>query len=195
MPVKRIDHIAIVVPDIEAAQSFYRDALGLEVIHIEQVDDQDVIAAFMLAGNSEVELVEPLTDTSGVGRFLAKRGPGIHHIALEVDSLEATLAQLKARGVRLIDQEPTIGSGGKKVAFIHPKSTSGVLIELYETTPEESERRADILEDLRSRFDVERRAISAGLSAFLGQLRAIGLQASGRAIKLKAEGEILDEEE
>jgi hypothetical protein len=107
---------------------------------------------------------------------------------------------LRAQGVRLIDEEPTIGSGGKKIAFIHPKSAFGVLIELYETTPEEPERRADILEDLRSRFEVERQALSAGMSAFLRTLRAASRAevedtGDGPAIVLKAEGEVIDEEE
>lgn len=201
MTIKRIDHIAVVVTNIEEAQTFYRDALGMQVTHIEQVDDQEVIAAFLPAGDSELELVEPITGTSGVARYLAKRGPGVHHIALEVDSIEETLAVLKAQGVRLIDEEPTIGSGGKKIAFIHPKSAFGVLIELYETTPEEPERRADILEDLRTRFEVERQALSAGMSAFLRTLRAASraeVEDTGdgpAAIVLKAEGEVIDEEE
>src|SRR5574341_2547731 len=95
MAIKRIDHIAVVVPDIEEAHKFYRIALGLEVTHIEQVEGQEVIVAFMPAGNSEIELVEPVNESSGVARFLARRGAGIHHIALEVDSIEDTLAQLK----------------------------------------------------------------------------------------------------
>lgn len=199
MTIKRIDHIAIVVPDIEEAQSFYRDALGLAVDYVEQVEGQEVIVAFMPAGNSEIELVEPVNETSGVAKFLAKHNAGIHHIALEVDSIEETLARLKAHDVQLIDEEPTIGSGGKKIAFVHPKSTFGVLIELYESTPEEPQRRAQIMDDLISRFEIERRALAAGWTAFLKGLRVVsktgnGGAVGGKAITLKAEGEIIDEE-
>ena len=134
MSVKRIDHIAIVVPDIEAAKAFYEDALGMKVHHVEQIDEQEVIVAFLPSGESEIELLEPINDTSGVAKFLSKRGPGIHHICLEVSNLEERLAILKSKGVRLINETPTIGSGGKRIAFIHPESTFGVLVELYEST-------------------------------------------------------------
>lgn len=171
MAIKRIDHIAIVVPDIEQAQAFYRDALGLEMTHVEQLDDQGVIVAFFPTGESEIELVEPIVADSGVARYLAKRGPGIHHICLEVDDIEATLANLKASGVQLINEQPVIGSGGKKVAFIHPHSTFGVLIEFYEATPEEPIRRATVLESLLARFNSERQSLSESIAAFLRSLR------------------------
>lgn len=129
---KRINHIAIVVNDIEAALRFWRDALGLDLSEVEHVPEQQASVAFLPVGESNVELVQPTTDTSGVARFLAKRGPGLHHLCLEVDDLEQTLAQLKSKGVRLIDETPRLGSGGKKLAFIHPESTQGVLLELYE---------------------------------------------------------------
>jgi methylmalonyl-CoA/ethylmalonyl-CoA epimerase len=90
------------------------------------------LIAFLPTGDSEVELVKPTTDTSGIARYLAKRGPGLHHICLEVENIEAALARLKEKGIQLINEEPTIGAGGKKIAFIHPKSTGGVLVELYE---------------------------------------------------------------
>jgi methylmalonyl-CoA epimerase len=176
MPIKRIDHIAIVVPDIEQAQSFYEGALGMKVGHVERVDDQEVIVAFLPAGESEIELVEPLGGDSGVGKYLAKRGAGIHHIALEVDDLTAMLARLKEKNVRLINEEPTIGSGGKKIAFIHPESTFGVLVELYESTPEESTLRARALADLRTRLSTGGRVASAAFSAFVRALR----ESSGR---------------
>ncbi len=171
MPIKRIDHIAIVVPNVEEAAEFYEDTLGLSVAHVEEVAGQGVIVAFMPAGRSEIELVEPIAEDSSVARFLGKHGPGIHHICLEVDDLEATLARLKEKGVRLIDETPTIGSGGKRVAFIHPKSTFGVLVELYETTAEEPLIRADILNNLLAGLDVQRQVVSAGISAFLHTLR------------------------
>ncbi len=177
MSVKRIDHIAIVVPNVEDATGFYEDALGLKVAHVEQVEGQDVLVAILPAGQSEVELLEPVNETSGVAKFLAKHGPGMHHLCLEVDCLDETLARLKAKGVTLINEEPTIGSGGKRIAFVHPKSTCGVLIELYECSEGEQLIRANILDDLRARLDVERQAVSAGVSAFLRTLREV----NGRA--------------
>ena len=130
--IKRIDHIAIVVQDIEAALGFWRDTLGLELDHIEDVAEQKSIVAFLPTGGSEVELVKPTTDDSGVARYLQKRGPGMHHICFEVEDIVAALAQMKEKGVRLINETPLIGSGGKKIAFVHPESTHGVLVELYE---------------------------------------------------------------
>jgi methylmalonyl-CoA epimerase len=172
MAVKRIDHIAIVVPNIEEALRFYEGALGLTVEHTERVSiPEDVIVAFLPAGDSEIELVEPVDETSGVARYLEKRGPGIHHIALEVDDIRVTLARLKRRGVELINEEPTIGSGGKLVGFIHPRSANGVLVELYELTEGEAQRRTDILDDVRERLIVEGQSLAAGLSAFVEALR------------------------
>ncbi len=132
MAVKRIDHIAVVVEDIDTSLAFWRDALGLEMTHLEEVKGQESIIAFLPTGGSEVELVKPTTETSGVAKYLAKRGPGMHHICLEVDNLEAMLADMKAKGVKLINETPTIGAGGKKIAFIHPSSANGVLVELYQ---------------------------------------------------------------
>ncbi len=130
--IKRIAHVAIVVEDLEASLAFWRDALGLPLAHVENVPEEQATVAFLPTSESEVELVKPSTDTSGVARFLAKRGPGLHHICFEVDDLAATLAQLKAKGLRLIDETPKLGAGGKKIAFVHPESTHGVLVELYE---------------------------------------------------------------
>jgi methylmalonyl-CoA/ethylmalonyl-CoA epimerase len=130
--IKRIDHIAIAVDDLHASLSFWHETLGLDLSQVLDVPDQEARIAFMPAGGSEVELVEPTTSDSGLARYLAKRGPGIHHICFEVDDLEATLASLKARGVRLIDEAPKPAAGGKRLAFIHPSSANGVLIELYE---------------------------------------------------------------
>jgi methylmalonyl-CoA/ethylmalonyl-CoA epimerase len=133
MAVKRIDHIAVVVDNIETSLAFWRDALGMDMTHLEEVREQESIVAFLPTGGSEVELVKPTTETSGVAKYLAKRGPGMHHICLEVDNLEEMLADMKAKGVRLINETPTIGAGGKKIAFIHPSSANGVLVELYQT--------------------------------------------------------------
>ena len=132
MTVKRIDHIAVVVDDIEAALNFWRDGLGMEMTHLEEVKEQESIVAFLPTSGSEVELVKPTTETSGVAKYLAKRGPGMHHICVEVDDIHATLVQLKAKGIKLINETPTIGAGGKQIAFVHPSSTSGVLVELYQ---------------------------------------------------------------
>lgn len=131
MTIKKIDHIGIVVRDIEAALKFYRDALGLELTKTEFVPEQAVKIAFLPTGDSKIELVQPTTDDSGIARYLTKRGEGIHHICLEVDDIEATLARMVAQGVGLIDKTPRTGSGGQKYAFVHPKSAHGVLIELY----------------------------------------------------------------
>ncbi len=130
--IKRMDHIAIVVKDIDSALGFWRDALGLELTQVEEVPEQQSTVAFLPMGDSTLELVQPTTEASGVARFLTKRGPGLHHLCVEVDDLEQMLARLKARGLRLIDETPRPGSGGKKLAFIHPDSAQGVLVELYE---------------------------------------------------------------
>ncbi|MBN1429175.1 MAG: methylmalonyl-CoA epimerase [Anaerolineae bacterium] len=132
MSVKRIDHIAIVVSNLDEATTLYRDVLGLPVAHTEHIAEQEVIVACLPAGDSEIELLQPVNETSGVARYLAKNGPGIHHICLEVEDIEQSLTDLKAAGMQLINEQPTTGAGGKRVAFVHPKSAHGVLIELYE---------------------------------------------------------------
>lgn len=129
--IKKINHVAIVVGDIDQALTFWRDALGLELHHVEDVPSQKAVVAFMPVGDSEVELVKPTTDDSGLAKFLAERGGGMHHLCFEVDDLEAKLADLKAKGVRLINETP-VELPGRKMAFIHPKSTGGVLVELYQ---------------------------------------------------------------
>ncbi len=129
--IHRIHHVAIVVNNIETALRVYRDALGLPLSHVETIPEQDVKVAFLPTGDSEIELLEPINPDSGVAKFLAKRGEGVHHICLEVDDLEATLAELAARGTELIDRVPRRGAYGR-VAFIHPKGAHGVLIELLE---------------------------------------------------------------
>jgi methylmalonyl-CoA/ethylmalonyl-CoA epimerase len=130
--IKRIGHVSVVVDDMQAALEFWQDALGLDLSHIENVTAEKSQVAFLPAGGSDIELVMPTTDDSGLARFLEKRGPGMHHICMEVDDLEGMLADLKLKGIRLINETPVIGSGGKKYAFIHPKSAGGVLVELYE---------------------------------------------------------------
>jgi len=130
--IKKIDHIGIVVNDIEEALKVYQQALGLSLAKIKERPDQAVTIAFLPTGESEIELVQPLTSDSGVAKFLQKRGEGIHHICLEVDNIEKALADLREKGFQLIDERPRTGPQGERFAFIHPKSTHGVLIELYE---------------------------------------------------------------
>jgi methylmalonyl-CoA epimerase len=130
--IKKIDHIGVVVNDIEEALKVYQQALGLSLAKIKERPDQAVTIACLLTGESEIELVQPLTSDSGVAKFLQKRGEGIHHICLEVDNIEKALADLREKGLQLIDEMPRTGPEGERFAFIHPKSTHGVLIELYE---------------------------------------------------------------
>ena len=130
-----IDHIGIAVADLNASLAFFRDALGLELEAPEEVPSQRVRAHFLRAGEAAIELVEPTGDDSPIAKFVAKRGPGIHHLAVRVDDIVAALAELKARGVRLIDESPRPGAHHSLVAFIHPASTHGVLVELKQVQP------------------------------------------------------------
>jgi len=125
-----LDHIGIAVADLDAALAFYRDALGLEVEAPEDVPSQRVRAHFIPAGESALELLEATDDSSPIAKYVARRGPGLHHITLRVDDIAGALARLKARGVRLIDEAPRPGAHGSLVAFIHPASAHGVLVEL-----------------------------------------------------------------
>ena len=132
----KIDHIGIATRGIEASLGFWRDALGLEVKHTETVEEQGVRVAMLPAGEPRVELLEPTGPDSPVAKFLEKRGPGIHHIAVRVSDIRVALARLKAEGARLIDEEPRIGAGGCLVAFVHPAASGGVLLELVQHTDE-----------------------------------------------------------
>jgi methylmalonyl-CoA/ethylmalonyl-CoA epimerase len=128
----KIDHIGIATRELKEATAVWRDALGLRVEFTEDVAEQGVRIAMLPIGEAHIELLEPLTQESPVGKFLEKRGPGIHHIAIRVDDIQAALGQLKEKGARLIDETPRIGAGGCLVAFIHPSSTNGVLLELVQ---------------------------------------------------------------
>ena len=128
----KIDHIGIATRGIDDAAKFYRDVLGLEVVETEEVAEQKVRVAMLPIGESCIELLEATTEDSPISRFLEKRGPGIHHIAVQVDDIQAALADLKQKGARLIDEEPRRGAGGCLVAFVHPSSTGGVLLELVQ---------------------------------------------------------------
>jgi len=132
---RKIDHIGIAVHSIETARKFYEDGLGLTCERIEEVANQKVRTAFFTLGETHIELLEPMTSDSPIAVFLDKRGEGIHHIAYLSDDLEAQLQQVKEQGCRLINEIPVAGAGDKKIAFLHPKSTHGVLTEFCE--PEE----------------------------------------------------------
>ena len=130
--IKSINHVAVVVDDMEKALAFWRDALGLELHELRDVPAEKSQVAFLPLKGSEVELVMPTNDDSGIAKYLDKRGPGMHHICLEVDDIVGMLAHLRNQGVRLINEVPRTNADGRKYAFIHPESTSGVLVELYE---------------------------------------------------------------
>ena len=131
--VKKINHIAVVVEDIDSSLAFWEGALGIKVGKVESVPAQKANVAFLPIGDGEVELVQPTDPESGIGKFLNDRGGGMHHLCLEVDDIAGMLAQLKEKGIRLINESP-LEMEGRKIAFIHPKSASGVLVELYELT-------------------------------------------------------------
>ena len=134
--IKKINHVAIVVMDIDESLKFWATALGLELHHVEDVPSQASKVAFIPVGESEIELVQPTTEDSGMAAYLEKRGEGMHHLCIEVDDIEAKMQELKDAGIRLINDVPQV-LPGRKMAFIHPKSASGVLVELYEITAEE----------------------------------------------------------
>ena len=128
----KINHLGIATKDIAEALKFWEGALGLENVHTETVEDQKVRVAMLPLGESRIELLEPTSADSPITKFLEKRGGGIHHIAVEVENIEASLAKLKADGMRLIDEKPRIGAEGCLVAFVHPSAANGVLMELVQ---------------------------------------------------------------
>lgn len=128
----KIDHVGIAVRDLAAAVKFYEEVLGLKAVNTEVVDEQKVKVAFLPTGDSEVELLESTSPDGPIARFIEKNGEGIQHIAYRVRNLEEKLAELKEKGIRLIDEKPRYGAGGAKIAFLHPKSTFGTLVELCE---------------------------------------------------------------
>ncbi len=128
--VVKVDHIGIAVSNLEETLKVYTDLLGLELHGTETVEEQKVKTAFLPVGDSEIELLESTAPDGPIAKFIEARGQGIQHIAFKVDDIEAALAELKAKGVRLIDEKPRYGAGGAKIAFLHPKATNGVLIEL-----------------------------------------------------------------
>jgi methylmalonyl-CoA epimerase len=132
MNLKNIDHIGIAVSNLQESLSFWETSLGIELHGIEEVAEQKVRTAFLPIDDTEIELLEPTSAESSVAKFIEKRGEGLHHIAIRVDDIEAALAELKAKGIQLIDETPRNGAGGSRIAFVHPKATHGVLLELCE---------------------------------------------------------------
>jgi methylmalonyl-CoA/ethylmalonyl-CoA epimerase len=130
--IKGIDHVGIAVKSIDEAKKFWVDTLGLTLSHIEEVPDQKVRVAILKAGETTIELLEPTSPDSPIQRFMDKRGEGIHHLTLATDKLAEQLQKLKGANIALIDEQPRIGAGGAKIAFLHPKSAHGVLVELCE---------------------------------------------------------------
>ncbi|MDI3534367.1 MAG: methylmalonyl-CoA/ethylmalonyl-CoA epimerase [Thermosediminibacterales bacterium] len=130
--IKKIDHIGIAVSNLEEALKLYTDVLGLNLADTEIVEEQKVKVAFLPIGDTEIELLEPTDPDSPIAKFIEKRGQGIQHIAFRVDNIEEAIKEMKDKGMRMIDEKPRYGAGGANIAFIHPKSTQGVLVELSE---------------------------------------------------------------
>ena len=139
--IMKIHHVAMVVNDIDSSLEFWRDGLGLTLEQVKHIPEQDSKIAFLPVGEGEIELVQPIGEDSGLARYLAKKGPGLHHLCIQVDEINSLLTNLKQKGFRLINEEPMLGDNGKKYAFIHPQATGGVLVELYElpVDPEENQ--------------------------------------------------------
>lgn len=130
--IKKVDHVGVAVNNLEEALKFYTDMLGLTLEGVEVVEDQKVKVAFLPVGDSEIELLESTDPEGPIAKYIEKKGEGIQHIAFRVDDIEKALEEMKRKGVRLIDEKPRYGAGGAKIAFLHPKSTHGVLVELSE---------------------------------------------------------------
>ena len=128
----RVDHIGVAVEDLDAAIALHAETYDMDLVHREVVEEQGVEAVLLDVGEGHVELLRPLSDETPVGRFLAKRGPGLHHVAYQVTDVQATLATLRDRGLQLIDEQPRIGIRGSRVAFLHPASSGGVLTEIVQ---------------------------------------------------------------
>jgi methylmalonyl-CoA/ethylmalonyl-CoA epimerase len=136
MKVMKVDHIGVAVENLDAALAVYSGILGLELKGTEVVEEQKVKTAFLPIGGSEIELLESTDPEGPIGKFIAAKGQGMQHIAFRVENIDAALSELKAKGVRLIDENPRYGAGGARIAFIHPKATNGVLVELCERKSE-----------------------------------------------------------
>ncbi|KML46004.1 methylmalonyl-CoA epimerase [Cytobacillus firmus] len=130
--IKKVDHIGIAVRSIDEALPFYTETLKLEFLGLEEVDSQGVKVAFIKAGETKLELLEPISEESPIAKFIEKRGEGLHHVALGVDSIQERINEMKEQGIRMLQDEPKIGAGGAHVAFMHPKSAGGILYEFCE---------------------------------------------------------------
>lgn len=130
--VKRLDHVALIVQDMDEALSFWRDSLGMDLSELVDIPAEKAVIGFLPVGEGDIELVRPVNEETGLAKYLVRHGPGMHHVCLEVDDIEGMLAQLKERGVRLIDERPKVSRDGTRYAFIHPKAAHGVLVELYQ---------------------------------------------------------------
>ena len=132
MPAIKVNHIAVVVPDVDAALAFWRDALGLPLTHTEHNEHESVDIAFLPIGDSEIELIAPFTPDSGVAKYLEKRGAGLHHMCIDVENIDQAITTLKQKNIELINDTPKNRPDGTLYAFVHPRSTGGVLLELYQ---------------------------------------------------------------
>ncbi|MCK5096528.1 MAG: methylmalonyl-CoA epimerase [Desulfobacteraceae bacterium] len=132
MKIKKIDHLGIAVSSIDSGKKFWQDIMGLELEGTETVEEQKVTTAFMPVGESEVELLESTSPDGPIAKYIEKRGAGLQHVAFRVENIDEALAELKEKGVQLIDQTPRNGAGGARIAFLHPKATGGILVELCE---------------------------------------------------------------
>ncbi|MBN1440655.1 MAG: methylmalonyl-CoA epimerase [Anaerolineales bacterium] len=128
----KLHHVAVVTADIDSALAFWRDALGLEPSGVKFLPEQKSKIAFLPLGSAEIELVQPADPDSGIGKYLSKRGPGMHHLCLEVRDFDGAVGRLKAKGIRLTSEAPMTGADGRRMIFVHPESAGGVLVELYE---------------------------------------------------------------
>jgi len=128
----KLNHLAVVVNDVDQALEFWRDALGLDFGGVEEVASEEVKVGFLEVGDSHIELVQPTTEDSGVAKYLDKKGPGMHHLCLEVEDIEVVMQKLTGKGYQMINETPRSRDNGTRYAFVHPKSTGGVMIELYE---------------------------------------------------------------
>ncbi len=128
--VKKVDHIGVAVKNLEESLKFYQDVMGMDLAGTEIVEEQHVKVAFLPIGDTEIELLESTDPEGPIARYIDKKGEGVQHIAYKVEDIEVAIAEMKAKGVRMIDEKPRYGAGGAKIAFCHPKSTNGVLIEL-----------------------------------------------------------------
>lgn len=136
--IQKIDHIGIAVNSLKDSLPFYTDILNISLEHVEEVDSEKVRIAFLTVGSVKLELLEPLDETSPIARFIEKRGEGVHHIALGVESIEERIRELKSEGIKMINESPKLGAGGANIAFLHPKSTGNVLFELCERPKKEA---------------------------------------------------------